>query len=123
MPAGKAPSSLLESHPLDQLSVAESDLARQIILDARGTSVALNFRSIALEEPPKRELCQFLELENAGRVTQETLRPARLAKLSYDIIRGNGNHEYTESWVDLQSRAEARQRVIDNKVHQAALTT
>jgi primary-amine oxidase len=109
-------------HPLDQLSVAESDAARQVILDARGAGVTLNFRSIALEEPPKSQLVEFLELEHAGRVTSQTPRPARLAKVSYDTVRGDRKHEYTESLVDISSREEISQRVID-KIHQAALTT
>jgi hypothetical protein len=108
-------------HPIDQLSVFESDLARQIVLDARGATVVINFRSIALEEPPKKELCQFLDLEHAGRVTAQTPRPARLAKVQYDVVRGNKNHEYMESWVDVVLRKEVQRRVVD-KMHQAGLT-
>lgn len=109
-------------HPLDQLSVAESDVARQVVLEARGASVALNFRSIALEEPPKDELTRYLDLEHAGRVAEHTPRPARLAKVSYDIVRGDRSHDYTESFVDVRAAAEVSRRVVD-KVHQAALTT
>ena len=108
-------------HPLDQLSVYESDLAREIILKARGRNVAIQFRSIALEEPPKRELTQFLDLEHAGRLTAQTPRPARLAKVQYDVVRGDKNHEYMESWVDVVRRKEVEQRVVD-KAHHAALT-
>ena len=109
-------------HPLDHLSVAESDAARQVILDARGSEVAIHFRSIALEEPLKKELTQFLDLEHAGKLTAKIPRPARIAKVQYDVIRGDKNHEYTESWVDVVSGKETRHRVIDN-VHQASLTT
>ena len=109
-------------HPLDQLSVAESDAARQVVLTARGGSVALIFRSIALAEPPKDELIKFLELEHAGRVTLQTPRPARMAKVSYDIVRDDRSHGYTESLVDVQSATEVSQRIVD-EVHQAALTT
>lgn len=109
-------------HPLDQLSVAESDVARQVVLKARGTGVTLNFRSIALEEPPKNELIKFLELEHAGKVTPQTPRPGRVAKVSYDIVKGDRNHEYTESLIDVRSATEVSQRVVD-KVHQAGLTT
>lgn len=108
-------------HPLDQLSVFESDLARDAILKARGRNVAIQFRSIALEEPPKKELCQFLELEHAGRLTAHTPRPTRLAKVQYDVVRGNKSHEYIESWVDIAKRVEVEQRVVD-KAHHAALT-
>jgi primary-amine oxidase len=109
-------------HPLDHLSVTESDAARQIVLDARGSDVAIHFRSIALEEPLKKDLTKFLDLEHAGKLTAETPRPARLAKIQYDVVRGDKNHEYTESWVDVILEKETRHRVIE-KVHQAALTT
>jgi primary-amine oxidase len=109
-------------HPLDQLSVAESETARQVVLEARGRDVALNFRSIALEEPSKDELVKYLELEHDGKVTLQTPRPVRMAKVSYDIVRGNRSHEYTESFVDVQSATELSRRVVD-EAHQAALTT
>lgn len=108
-------------HPLDLLSVTESDRARQVILDARGSNVAIQFRSIALEEPPKKELWPFLELEHAGRLNENTPRPARQARVQYDVIRGK-DIEYTESFVDLVTGKETQHRVVD-KVHQAALTT
>jgi primary-amine oxidase len=109
-------------HPLDQLSVAESEIARQVVLEARGRGVALNFRSIALEEPPKDELVKYLELEHDGKVTLQTPRPVRMAKVSYDIVRGNRSHEYTESFIDVQSATELSRRVV-GEAHQAALTT
>jgi primary-amine oxidase len=120
-PVGFHASSGSALHPLDPLSVEETNLARQIVLNARGSSVAL-IRSIALEEPPKKELSRFLELEHAGRVTSQTPRPSRRAKLQYDVIRGDKNHEYMESWVDLGQKKEVDQRTVD-KIYHAALTT
>ena len=109
-------------HPLDQLSLAESDLAREIILDARGPDVAINFRSISLEEPLKRDLTYFLELEHSGKLNAQTPRPPRLAKVQYDIIRGDKLVKYTESWVDVIQGKEVQQRTVD-KLHQPSLTT
>ena len=109
-------------HPLDQLSIEESDYAREVILNARGSKVAINFRSIFVDEPPKQELSRFLDLENAGRVTSHTPRPARVAKVQYDVIRDDRQHEYMESCVDVESGKETQQRVVE-KMHQAALTT
>jgi primary-amine oxidase len=109
-------------HPLDQLSVTESDLARDVILNARGPNVAINFRSIFLEEPLKKELSYFLELEHSGRVTAQTPRPARLAKVQYDIVRDDKHVEYIESLVDVARGKEIRQRTVD-KPHQPGLTT
>lgn len=109
-------------HPLDQLSVAESDLARQAVLEARGAEITVNFRAIALEEPPKEELIRFLELEHAGSLTPQTVRPARLAKVQYDVVRGDRSHEYTESLIDVHLGKEISQRVVD-KIYQAGITT
>jgi primary-amine oxidase len=122
MPDRSENSSTLIHHPLEQLSVAESELARETILKARGGNVAIHYRSIFLEEPPKKELCHFLEAEHSGRITSQTPRPARLAKVQYDVVRGDKNHEYTESWVNVISGKEVRQRIVD-KVHQPSLTT
>lgn len=109
-------------HPLDQLSVAEINAAREIILQVRGTQVAINFRSIALEEPAKKELTAFLDLEHAGKITSRTIRPARIAKVQYDVVRASGIHEYTESMVNVLKGKEVEQRIV-SRVHQAALTT
>jgi primary-amine oxidase len=115
-------SSRATPHPLDQLSVVEANLAREAILTARGPQVAIHFRSIFLEEPPKKELLKFLDLEHSGMLTARTPRPARVAKVQYDVVRGNQNHEYTESWVNVISGKEVERRVVD-KIHHASLTT
>jgi primary-amine oxidase len=109
------------AHPLDQLTVSESDSAREVILNARGPDVAVLFRSIALEEPPKKELIQFLDLEHGGKLTAQTPRPTRLAKVQYDVIYSDKTPEYIESWVDVVLGKEVEQRVVD-KGHEAALT-
>ena len=84
--------------------------------------MAIHFRSIFLEEPPKNELINFLDLEHSGKVTTQTPRPARLAKVQYDVVRGDKKHEYMESWVDVVSGKEVEQRIVD-KIHHASLTT
>ncbi|KUJ09846.1 copper amine oxidase [Mollisia scopiformis] len=108
-------------HPLDPLSVAESDAVREAILRKQGQNVAIHFRSIFLEEPPKKDLTIFLDLESAGKITSRTPRPARVAKVLYDVIRSSRYHEYMESWIDVKLGKEIRHRSIDKK-HQAALT-
>jgi Cu2+-containing amine oxidase len=110
------------SHPLDQLSVSEVSAAREAILSVRGTSVAINFRSIFLEEPSKKELSQFLDLEHSGPLDQKIRRPQRLAKVQYDVLRRSKQHEYMESLVDVVAGKEVDQRIVE-KVHQSGLTT
>lgn len=108
-------------HPLDPLSVVESDSVRETILRTRGQDSAIHFRTIFLQEPLKKELSQFLDLENAGKITPLSPRPTRIAKVQYDLIRSPKYHEYMESWIDIKLGKEVRHRVID-KMHQAALT-
>ncbi len=100
-------------HPLDPLSITEIESARQALLKVRGANVAVRFRAIYLEEPPKKELAQFLDLEHSGKLAADTPRPARLAKVQYDVVRGDKKHEFTESWVDINSEKETRHRVVD----------
>jgi len=109
------------SHPLDQLSVAESDEARELIIAARGKNAVLQFRSIFLNEPLKKELIPFLEAEHAGIINAQTPRPPRLAKVQYDVVSKDKGHEYIESVVDLSTGKETVKRLVD-KVHQSSVT-
>jgi len=111
---------VVRPHPLDQLSISETRKAREIILNARGSSV-IEFRSIALEEPPKAELLAFLDVEHNGSLSSRTPRPARVARVQYDLVRADKSHEYTGSLVDLDRKRETLHRVVD-KIHQPSLT-
>lgn len=107
-------------HPLDPLSKAEFEKARQCIISARGNDVVIRFRAIYREEPPKNEMVPFLEAEHSGGITSHTQRPARLAMVQYDVVGSDKSHEYTHSVVDLSTGNETEHRVIV-KMHQAAL--
>ncbi len=107
-------------HPLGQLTINETKIARGIILNARGNSI-IEFRAIALEEPPKAEVLAFLDAEHSGSLNSRTRRPARLARVQYDVVHADKSHEYTESVVDLDARRETLHRVVD-KMHQPSLT-
>lgn len=116
------PSSTSIPHPLDQLSVSEIGAARKVILTKRAASVAIKFRSIFLEEPPKKELSQFLELEHSGKFKHNTRQIRRLAKVQYDVVRGDKDHEYMESVIDILAGTEVDLRTVE-KAHQSGLTT
>lgn len=107
-------------HPLHQLTIDETAIARKTIVNARGSSV-IEFRSIALEEPPKAELLAYLDAEHSGSLSSRTRRPARLARVQYDVVRADKSHEYTESVIDIDARRETLHRVVD-KMHQPSLT-
>jgi primary-amine oxidase len=109
-------------HPLDPLSKAEFEIARQCIITARGSDVVIKFRAIYREEPPKHELVPFLEAEHSGGITSNIRRPARLAMVQYDVVRSDKSHEYIHSMVDLSTGKETEHRAID-QMHQAALAT
>ena len=117
-PSSKTLSSI--PHPLDQLSRHEIDGAREAILKARGKSLIL-FRDIFAQEPPKAELVPFLQAEHSGTLTSSTPRPARQARVQYDLIYDDKSHDYMESVVDIVAGQEVEHRVIDKK-HQSALT-
>lgn len=107
-------------HPLSGLSVDESNRARDIIL-ATHKGVVLDFRTIFLVEAPKAEVVAFLELENAGKVTPDTPRPARLAEVKYDVIGGSKTPEYHESIVNLTTGERVDDQILDDGKH-ASLT-
>ncbi|KAI9846169.1 MAG: hypothetical protein M1837_004283 [Sclerophora amabilis] len=108
-------------HPLDPLSVDEVKTARDIILESRGISV-IDFRYLALEEPLKKELLPYLEVEHEGSLSQETTRLKRLARVHYDIIYLDKQHEYIESIVDITSGVETSYKIVDER-HQPSLST
>jgi len=109
-------------HPLDQLSVAETEKAGKIIVAGHSSDVVIQFRSIFLEEPAKKDLIVFLDAEHAGNLTAKTPRPVRLAKIQYDVVKSDKSHEYVESVVDLGTEKETVKRVVDNGI-QASMTT
>ena len=103
-------------HPLEQLTVSESHIARDVVLRAHEKSV-IDFRTIALEEPPKAQLQQFLEIENSGNLQSTTSRPARVARVAYDVIGQDKIPTYHASLVDVGKEIELAHEVIDNKHH------
>jgi primary-amine oxidase len=108
-------------HPLSLLSSHEIDVARQVVTKARDGYLIL-FRDIFAEEPAKAILVPFLEAEHSGRLTNGTPRPPRLARVQYDTINDKGSHAYTESVVDVHTREEVLQRVVE-KEFQPPITT
>jgi primary-amine oxidase len=107
----------IQKHPLDQLSGDEVNVARQAVLDARKAVVL--FRNTYAVEPPKAELVKFLEAENAGKLTPDTPRPARQARVQYDVIHEDRSHDYMESIVDLTSGKEVHHKKIDKSFQQS----
>lgn len=108
-------------HPLSHLSLTETNRARDVVLGLHPGTV-LNFRTVYLFEPPKAEVLPFLELEHAGKVTESTPRPARLAQARYDVIKpGSKRPEYHESVVDIHSGKRVSHQVVGSE-HHASLT-
>lgn len=107
-------------HPLDPLSIDESNIIRKAVLDAQNFNAVIKFRTIALEEPPKDELIRFLDLEHSNLLTSSSPRPARIAKVQFDVIRSSSDYDYVESWIDIAKGAEVKHRLVD-KLHQAGI--
>ena len=109
------------THPLMSLTIAETNQARDIVIDAHH-GASIYFRIVTLLEPPKAELTAFLDAEHSGRLSSSTPRPARVAEVKYDAIeRGSKVPVYQESWVDIGARKVVQHDVIDTEFH-ASLT-
>ncbi len=111
---------ILKAHPLAQLKSQEIDVARQVVTKVRAGFLLL-FRGIFTEEPAKADLVSFLEAEHSDSLTEDTPRPPPLARVQYDTISKSGDHAYTESIVDLNSRREVLHRLVE-KSFQPPLT-
>lgn len=83
-------------HPLDILSVDETNVARDAILSMH-PDVVVDFREIYLQEPAKEELKKFLDLEHSAHLSSTSPRPKRLAKCQYDVVGADRVPEYHES--------------------------
>lgn len=107
-------------HPLSALSLDETNLARDIVKDSY-SDVVIQFRQILLHEPPKSQVTAFLDLEHAGKVTEETPRPSRLALCAYDVIGGSQFPEYHESIIDLKDKKRVGHEVVSSDTHHGSL--
>lgn len=87
-------------HPLSQLSADDFTKARDLVVKQYESSQPLFFRSIYLDEPKRADLVPFLEAEHAGTLGPDTPRPARLARVEYDVIKPDF-YGYTRAIVDL----------------------
>ena len=108
-------------HPLEQLTLSESNRARDVIRRAHKDAV-IDFRTISLEEPLKAQLQKFLEIEHGGSLGPSTLRPDRLARVAYDVIGNDKIPVYHESLIDIRNGIEVSHEVIDAEHHHASLT-
>lgn len=97
--------STMTPHPLTALSEAEFKKARDIVTKLYGADTSLFFRAIFVQEPKKAELTPFLQAEHDGKITDKTPRPARQARLQYDVIK-DGKPRHTDSVVDLDKGVE-----------------
>ncbi|KAI1848680.1 hypothetical protein JX266_005539 [Neoarthrinium moseri] len=107
-------------HPLQQLSIDETNVARDVTLSLH-EGVVIEFREIFLQEPPKKDLVKFLDQEHSGQVSDGTPRPARLAKVQYDVIGGSKVPEFHESVINITQRNRVAHEVVSSDYH-AALT-
>ena len=108
-------------HPVANLSLTETNKARDIVLKSQDASAVVHFRSIYLQEPRKQELSRFLDLEHAGSSELESARPARLAQCHYDVVGEDKIFKSHEAIVDLGSGKIVHTELIGSG-HQAMLT-
>jgi primary-amine oxidase len=107
-------------HPLQPLSVAETNAARQLVLD-KYPGFIIQFREIFLYEPPKSQLEPFLDAEHAGAINESTKLPDRLANCFYDVVGSSKIPEYHEAVADLKAKKLISKEIISTESH-ASLT-
>ncbi|KAK3674803.1 hypothetical protein LTR78_005147 [Recurvomyces mirabilis] len=108
-------------HPLAQLTLDETNEARDVIVKLHSDAV-VSFRIISLQEPAKADLVPLLELEHAGKLRSDSPRPPRLAKVHYDVIGGSKKPVYCEAVVNIEACKRISHETLPDDVH-ACLTT
>lgn len=107
-------------HPLDQLSLDETTVARNVVLQGHPNSV-VQFREIFLKEPPKELLKKFLDAERRSNGDADVARPPREALCQYDVVRSSKIPQFHESIVDVKNKREISQAIVSSQ-HHASLT-
>ena len=110
----------MSPHPLDQLSLEETAIARNVVLQGHSNSV-VHFREIFLQEPPKELLRPFLDAERRGDGDADTPRPLREALCQYDVVGSSKVPEFHESIVNVENKNESSQVIVSSQ-HHASLT-
>jgi primary-amine oxidase len=108
-------------HPFRTLDVAETKIARDVILSLHVDTV-VDFREIYLQEPEKEAMKRYLEVEHSSEAQgPPPTRPPRLAKCQYDVIGADKIPEYHEAVVNVETKERVKHEVIGKEV-QATLT-
>lgn len=107
-------------HPLHNISAAEIQQARDVVL-ANHSKAVIDFREIFIQEPAKADLVRFLDLEHRGQLSPTSERPSRLAKCQYDVIGADKVPYYHEAIVDVGTGKVIKHEVVGSQ-HQASLT-
>ncbi|KAF2436898.1 copper amine oxidase [Tothia fuscella] len=103
-------------HPLSGLSVEETNIAREVVLASLPNTV-VDFRTTSLQEPAKADLIKFLDLEHAGKLTADSPRPPRLARVHYDAVDGSKVPKYMESVVDVEKKERVEHELVSTESH------
>lgn len=103
-------------HPLSGLSVEETNIAREVVLASLPNTV-VDFRTTSLQEPAKADLTKFLDLEHAGKLTADSPRPPRLARVHYDAIDGSKIPKYMESVIDVEKKERVEHELVSTESH------
>jgi primary-amine oxidase len=100
-------------HPLDILSVDETNKARDIV---RGLHPEHNvfFRESYLDEPVKALLSKYLDAEHSGQPLPDV---PRQALCQYDVLDGKGGVQSQESIVDLSSGKRIAHHIVPEEHH------
>lgn len=104
------------AHPLRNLSVQETQQAKDILLNEHSGELVI-VREIWLSEPPKQILKKYLELEHSGSLTDSSLRPARCAAAQYDVVGSDKIPYFHEAVVDIEKKTFVKHEIISKEQH------
>ena len=103
-------------HPLDQLSLEETAVARNVVLQGHPNSV-IQIREIFLQEPPTELLEKFLDAERKRNGDADVPRPPREALCQYDVLGSSKITEFHGSVVDIENKKKSSQVIVSNQHH------
>ncbi|KAJ5672169.1 hypothetical protein N7507_001296 [Penicillium longicatenatum] len=99
-------------HPFDPLTPVEITQAATIVRDEFAGDLP-NFRVITLQEPPKKEMLQFLEREHQSQ--SQMSRPTRNARVQVIIQTQAGSNEMVELIVNLDEGVVLKKEHLPGK--------
>lgn len=103
-------------HPLQNLSIQETQQAKDIILSEHKDALVI-IREIWLQEPPKQVLKKYLQAEHSGNLNASYPKPPRCAAVQYDVVGSDKIPYFHEAVVDVEKKSLIKHEIISKEQH------